>query len=269
MSGRIRSPKYPSTSLEHAIDLIRKIHREERTNTVDREVAAKALGYSGISGRSATILADLIQYGLLEKAGKNEVRVSKRAVEILHPDSAQTGADALLAAAQEPELFQRIMERFVDGSPSRNALESFLIKEGFSDTAVPSAIRAFQDTTLYVENTIESESHLQLRSGVEESEPNQEVERGSPMHAAQHTQKTPIEAGRSAGFRSTHGDVEKPIYQVFDNKIWLGGVVANQKEAKELVTFINAMMPLLRSSDDTAVNSEADAASLPVSSPRD
>ena len=79
----MRSPSYPSTPLEEAIDLARKLHQVERKNPIDREVAAKALGYSGITGRSATILSNLIQYGLLEKTGKNEVRVADRAVEIM------------------------------------------------------------------------------------------------------------------------------------------------------------------------------------------
>ncbi len=168
MNTRMRSPTYPSTPLAEAIEIIRKLHQVERKNPIDREVAAKALGYSGISGRSATILSNLIQYGLLEKAGKNEVRVTDRAVEIIYPHSSQERAAALRGAAQEPELFQGIMKRFTDGIPSSNALEAFLIREGFTDAAIQPAIKAFRETFLFLEKETENGSYSQQEADVVE-----------------------------------------------------------------------------------------------------
>jgi hypothetical protein len=256
MNTRQRSPSYPSTSLAESIDIVAKLHKAVRTNAVDREVAAKELGYSGISGRSATVLSNLIQYGLIEKAGKNEVRVSSRAVEILHPDSPTTKAAAIRDAAMEPELFQSVTERFTDGPPSTNALHSFFVKEGFTDTAIPSAIRAFQETYTFAQNAIESGSHVKLATGVSESKQDQSDTEAKSMMANTQTSGSTVNPGRFAEERRQQlPKTEGPEYLIANNKIWLNGVVANQEQAQELLDFIKAVMPLLRKSEQAPSSS--------------
>lgn len=245
MSGKMRSPKYPSTPLEQAIEYIDKIHSIERANPIDREVAAKALGYSGISGRSATVLASLIQYGLLEKAGKNEVRVTDRAVEILYPDNPTSRRRALKDAAENPTLFQQISARFTDGLPSENALRSFFVKEGFTNTAIPAAIKAFQETFSYLENTIEYGSHSDDADDVIESQPNQQVEGVSTMHvqtkAASRSSNQPVIHSNPIPQASPTG----PEYHFIDKKIWLGGVVMTKADAEDVITYLTAVKPML------------------------
>lgn len=124
---RQRSPSYPSLSLSQAIDLVAKVHKENRTNVISRETAAKDMGYAGLTGRSLTVLGSLTQYGLIEKAGKGDVKVTRRAVEILHPIEELHRAEAIIEAAQSPALFRMLHERFPEGVPSENALRSFLI----------------------------------------------------------------------------------------------------------------------------------------------
>ncbi len=265
MTTRMRSPSYPSTSLQDAIELIRKLHQVERSNPIDRDVAAKALGYVGITGRSATVLSNLIQYGLLEKTGKNEVRVTRRAVEILHPDSPQSKADAIRDAAREPELYQKVMERFADGLPSANALHSYFIKEGFTDSAIPAAIRAFQETASFVENAIENDSHS--HGGQEQAllAPNQLVE------AADKMQRGSQAKGGGAGVPPelpSPSAKKMPDYRFFDDEIWLSGVVTNRQQAKKVVEFINAVMPLLKSEDDDPVSPADAPGTLPISGPK-
>lgn len=245
MATRTRSPSYPSTSINQAIDLVRKIHQIERTNPVDREVAAKAMGYTGISGRSATVLSDLSQYGLLEKAGKSEVRVTPLAVELLYPDNQRTWQEALQSSVRKPELFQRIMDRFTDGLPSSNALQSFLIKQDFTHSAIPAAVRAFHETYSYLENAIESDSNSLRPVAVAESQTNQRVEEDAKMHHSR-----PPENPRGAEKSPSGISREMPAITGADvsfsqKKIWLGGVITNQVEADELIATINALRPML------------------------
>ena len=108
------------------------------------------MGYTGLTGRSAKVLSDLLQYGLLEKAGKNEVRVSRRAIEVIHPESEKSALQAIADFAFEPELFQIVREKFPSGTPSEGALRSFLIRENFTDAALPSAMRAYLQTAEFV-----------------------------------------------------------------------------------------------------------------------
>jgi hypothetical protein len=248
MKARTRSPSYPSTPIEQAIVYARKLHQEERTNPIDRAVAAKAMGYSGITGRSATILSDLSQYGLIEKAGKSEIRVTPLAVEILHPDDPHTWGSALKEAIKRPELYQRIMERFTDGRPSANALESFLVKQGFTFAAIPAAVRAFQETYSYLENAIEDERNSTPTQDVQESTPYQHVDEAKTMQhfkQAQPVQAQPVQnhtfyGGGAAGAESG------PSVSFSQKKIWLGGVISNQEEAEELIATLTALKPMLK-----------------------
>lgn len=248
----MRSPSYPSTPLEEAIEIVKKLHQVERKNPIDREVAAKALGYSGITGRSATILSNLIQYGLLEKAGKNEVRVADRAVEIIYPHSDQDRATALREAAHEPELFQSIMRRFTDGTPSNTALEAFLVREGFSGGAIQLAIRAYRETFLFLKNAIENSSNSQPETNVVESQLSQQVENPKTMGRTTQTAAVADKQDRGVGNRSDHlgSRAEGASIHFHNKRILLSGGISTQWQAEELIATISALMPLLKANGD-------------------
>ncbi len=237
MSTRMRSPRYPGTSLGQCIDYIEKIHKLERTNPIDREVAAQAMGYSGISGRSSKMLADLNQYGLLEKGSKNEVRVSKQAVEILHPESPRTKYEALRAAALEPELFQRISERFPDGKPSEASLRSYFVREEFTDAAIPSAIRAYTETMEFLEYADGSGSHGVSAPTVPESVQDQPIKDNTAMQTQSNTLG-------SAGNPEKLAALEMNLDWV-NKRGWVHGHIASKVSARQVIDFANAIMATL------------------------
>jgi len=155
---RSRSPQYPSLSLPQAIEMVEKLHKANRTSIISRETAAKDMGYAGLTGRSLTVIAALAQFGLIERAGKGDIKVTRRAVDILHSIDAADKAEAILDAAFAPNLFQQLHDRFPEGVPSHNALRSYLIKQEFSDVAIGPAITAFLETNAFAENAKESGS---------------------------------------------------------------------------------------------------------------
>lgn len=157
--SRQRSPSYPSVPLQQAVDLVAKIHKTCRTNIITREDAVREMGYSGLTGRSLKVLSALIQFGLLDKAGKGDVKVTQRAVEILHGIDRADREEAMLEAALAPQLFRDIHERFPDGIPAESAIRSYLIKQDFMDVAISPAINAFLETYRSVEHIRDSESH--------------------------------------------------------------------------------------------------------------
>jgi hypothetical protein len=112
------------------------------------------------------VLGSLTQYGLLEKAGKGDVKVTRRAVETLHPVEEAHRAEAIIEAAMAPALFRTLHERFPDGIPSENALRSFMVQNDFNDVAIAPAISAFLETTAFAEKAKESG-----RSGSGDAEP--------------------------------------------------------------------------------------------------
>lgn len=167
--ARLRSPSYPSIPLEEALDLVQKIHSRNRTNAISREAAARDMGYSGLTGRSLKVLAALIQYGLLEPAGKAQTRVTQRAVTIVHGLIPERKKAALKEAGEHPKLFKELATAFEDGPPSENAIRSYLIQRDFADVAIGPAVKAFVETYAYLEKAGVYESHGEGGENEEES----------------------------------------------------------------------------------------------------
>jgi hypothetical protein len=167
--AQIRSPGYPSIPLDQAIDIARKIFEHNRQNAIDREAAAKDLGYAGMTGSSAKTLADLIHFGLIERAGKGGVRVTDTAVRIMHPKNQEEKRSALLSAAYSPDLFNMIREQWPDGFVSENSLRSYLMREGFSSFAIAPVLKSYQKTYAFLQQEDATESHSEPAQSERES----------------------------------------------------------------------------------------------------
>lgn len=155
----VRSPSYPSAPLGEAIAQVAKIEKLYRQSQVDREVAAKLIGYSSLSGPAAKSLAALASYGLVERAGKGEMRVTARARAILHPDSLTERRQNLISAAFEPNLFQELRERWPDMIPPEDGIVTYLHRQGFNQSAIRPAMKAYRETLQFLEQEGATESH--------------------------------------------------------------------------------------------------------------
>jgi hypothetical protein len=157
----VRSPSYPSTSLGDSVAQVRKIEASYRLSPVDRAAAAKMIGYSGLSGPANHTLAALAHYGLVERAGKGEMRVTSLARTILHPNSEDEKRNALRAAAFEPQLFQELHDRWPDMVPPEDGVITYLNRQGFNQSAIKPAARAYLQTLAYLRDAGvgESDSH--------------------------------------------------------------------------------------------------------------
>lgn len=148
---RQHSPSYPNIPLSKAISAVQKIFDADRQAPVDRAVAAKHIGYSGQSGAADKALASLAHYGLLEKAGKGETRVTQLAVDILHPDTSAERRAALRKAGLNPGVFQEIYDRYDGRLPSEEALRSYLLRANFQNVAINPVIHSYGETFRYLE----------------------------------------------------------------------------------------------------------------------
>jgi hypothetical protein len=148
--ARAQSPGYPNMSLPKALAAVKKIHDADRRNPIDRLVAAKHIGYGGLSGASDKAIASLAHFGLIEKTGKGEIRISSLAVDILHPNSVEDRRKALLDAAFSPQIFADLRERFGE-HVSEGALESYLKRENFLDRAIGPVVQSYLETCRYLE----------------------------------------------------------------------------------------------------------------------
>jgi hypothetical protein len=168
----IRSPSYPSMSLEGAIAAVAKIETVYRSSPVDRDIGVKKLGYSASSGPANKALAALASFGLVERAGKGMMRVTPLARTILHPRDDSEKNTALMQAAMLPRLFQDIRGRFPDlPIPPEDGVRAYLERQGFNASAVGPAAKAFLETMRFIEQSGASESHSNQSASGEESDP--------------------------------------------------------------------------------------------------
>lgn len=157
--SRIRSPAHPDAPLQKAVELASKLFERIRSNAVDRETAVREMGYSGMTGASGKMLANLIHFGLVSKAGKGSVKVTQLAVDIAHPKSADARRVALHQAGFSPAFFQSIRNEFSDGIPPETWLRSYMMREGFNSDAIGPAMSSYLDTCRYLQQESAFESH--------------------------------------------------------------------------------------------------------------
>lgn len=148
---------------------VRKIFDEDGMNPVDRESAVQHIGYSSLNGASATALASLKQYGLTSDAGKGMLQVTSLALDIIEPESDADRADALKAAAFNPDLFASLSERFPETIPSESNLRAHLLRQEFTSAAVKSVVPAYLETCEYLVHHAVSERSSHSDNAVRES----------------------------------------------------------------------------------------------------
>lgn len=159
----VRSPGYPSENIKDLIETTRIIYDKVRRNAIGREAVAVELGYSGLTGASQKMLSNLTHFGLIEKAGAGDIRVSDLAIRILHPKSESERRDAILSAAFNPALFSLIRENYPDGHVTETALRSFLKRNEYSEAAISPAIRSYLDTYAFVQEDVGIDTQGQLQ----------------------------------------------------------------------------------------------------------
>jgi hypothetical protein len=143
--GKERSPNYPSVGLPTAIEAVRKLWQAEKRTPVPPEVAARAIGYNGLSGASRATIAALRHYGLIDVSG-GSVTVSDLAVNIVvHSPETLEWREAVKQAANTPDIIRELNVTHSDASDS--ALNAYLItKRRFSVEGAQRFIRAFRET---------------------------------------------------------------------------------------------------------------------------
>lgn len=254
--ARSQSPPHPTFSLPKALVLARKIYDADRRNSLDREVAAKHMGYSGKSGASDKALAALAHFGLTEKVGKGEIRISQLAMDIFHPDPTDPASEnrAILQAGMKPGLYKELRAQFPD-QVSEGALESYLVRMGFNDAALAPAMNAYFDTIRYLEqskvfesggNEGESGPDSDLQDDVvgDEMQTDAVLERPAPAHTPvpPAAAPEPAEAGEKEWIRN-------PLGRGKAVRVLVTGSMGS-KEIGKLIKLLEAQKAILDDDDE-------------------
>lgn len=177
-----RSPNYPAQGLREAYQRTRSLWAKERRTAVPSDVAARAMGYNGLSGPSRTALAAMKKYGLIQNDGSN-VKVSERAIELIHSTADDDSLKIMRELALKPELFSYLYANYRHASD--DAIRSYLIaKLHFSDGGALQAIKAYRDTYSFA-RLDDPEYNPQVDSGESTMERTQNAEVTFTATAAQ------------------------------------------------------------------------------------
>lgn len=148
---RSRSPRFPSYPLNEAIGYAERIYDGVHRSAIDSATAFRLMGFAGRSGASATALGAVRQFGLIDGIGER-TRISDLALRILEPASPAEKEAALIEAANQPNVFALMLERFDGRIPSADEpVRAFLIRElGFSKSGADDCIASMRKTFAYV-----------------------------------------------------------------------------------------------------------------------
>jgi hypothetical protein len=174
--AKIRSPHYPSQTLEEAIQRVEQVYNLEHTHSSPRNVVAEGLGYTSLNGASLSVIATLTRYGLLEAVGDGLLKVSDDAVSVLVLDDGEPEKTAALQRlAFTPKLFTEIREKYGEQLPSDVNLKHFLIQQKkFLPKASDEVIRVYRENLKFV--TAQNES-----CNVSDDKPQKQPEGQTPM----------------------------------------------------------------------------------------
>lgn len=122
-----RSSGYPAFSLEDCVDAVKKVKEELGGGFSSRDLIAKAMGYSGVTGASGTKISACVHFGLLSRSG-NTYALSDLSNRLLTPISDGEKAEALVEAVNSPNLYNKLIEEY-GGKALPNMLENILSRQ--------------------------------------------------------------------------------------------------------------------------------------------
>jgi hypothetical protein len=146
-----KSPRHPSWNLEIAIKQAIEVYNKEKRNFAPMDIVAKHLGYSGINnGAALTAFSTLAQFGLLVRTPDGRGSTPAELEKFLFAPSQEIKNEILLIWAKNPQIFQKIIEKYPDNLPSEATLIYELIEWGFSPKAAKICADSFIETVDFI-----------------------------------------------------------------------------------------------------------------------
>jgi hypothetical protein len=146
-----RSPNCPQVTFQEAAEKGRLLYQHEHTHPASKEVVAQSIGYSGLNGRSLSMIGAMRQYGLID-GPSDGMRVTDDAVTFFELDMGPDRDVALSRMLFAPSVFAQIHSDFGDTLPSEQNLKHYLIKMGFLPKAAEDVIAVYRENIRLVEN---------------------------------------------------------------------------------------------------------------------
>jgi hypothetical protein len=145
---RVRSSSYPAVNLDKAIERAQIIKNNLGKGPFSRESAARALGYSGLSGKSTTVIAALVHYGLLARKA-DTYTISELTDAILTYRDESERKTAVLKAAQTPKLYSSLIKAY-EGRSLPAMMGHILARDyGINERVAPQVAKTFAESMTF------------------------------------------------------------------------------------------------------------------------
>jgi hypothetical protein len=190
--AKVRSPRAPAYDLEESLKIVRVIFDNEHHNKMGANTIAGHLKMQPGGGTFLTKMAALSYYGLLDRVGKADYRVSERAKTILLSNSENEKRQAMNEALRQPTLFAALCDEFAgSGMPTEANLTNQLVRDGFSATKGSKVAHAFLASAKYA-------GFGEDRPDAEQENVQMQSEVGFPPENKYCVQEIPLGGGRRA-----------------------------------------------------------------------
>ncbi|SRR6266446_2891843 len=150
---RTRSPGYPTTNLEDALERARTIWDADQRNEVTLASMAHHWGYNPKSSSAAQLVAALRKFGLFDHGTKSgSWKLSEFAIRILTNDdpSSPERIALLKTAALGPEIYSDLWQKYAGNPPSDVTIKQHLIADlHFNKKVVDKLIKDFRETITF------------------------------------------------------------------------------------------------------------------------
>lgn len=186
-----RSAAYPAISLQVAVKDVDLLREKLGSGPYSRDSAAKALGYTGVTGTSGRRVASLVHYGLVERKGDTYYQ-SGLADQILRYTDDKERKQGIIRALKSPKLFQTLINVYegktipvmlphilsrqydINETVSKEVVEVFKSSLDFAGVLINDVIVIPSDeevTSRNEQNSPESESILSLNQELKPDPP--------------------------------------------------------------------------------------------------
>jgi hypothetical protein len=245
VATRERSPNYPTIDLEAAVAAVDAIYRREKRGQVPWSLAAKAMGYQALSGPVRSRIAALRQYGLIDIAASETLRVSDRGFDLVaSPKDSQQHVKALRDAALEPPIFRELV-------PMQEQSDDSLVyhlqrQRKFSEEGARRATKAFRATMAFAkldngsydggtdEDVLEEESvHEQSATGTATVAPHRVKVPDGIKGVPSQQFSFPLPGGGAAQITFTGAAVTKDTWDALERFIGVAKAFAPQEPVRE------------------------------------
>jgi hypothetical protein len=153
-TGGGRSVNYPGISLETAVERAQSLWNAVGKGSIPIPSAAQTWGYDVKSSGVRTAVSALKQFGLIQDEGSGdnrEIRLTDRALDIIHPHDPSQRDKAIQAAALAPKIYSDIFAKFPLGLPTQDhIISAYLLRDKeFNRKTVDSFISTFRANLAY------------------------------------------------------------------------------------------------------------------------